>query len=147
MPAFVQAAQARSVKRLPRRRYKVWVAVLMTVYVGVLLVVWPHVKSDASMPVRALLALLPTVPVIAVTVIMAWRVLSGDELEQRLHMDALGIAAAIVCVLSLVGGFLAAAKIATFGGDVLIWVLPVASVTYAIARWLLARRYGGTGCG
>ena len=133
-------------KRLTTRRYNVWVAALMAAYIGLLLIVWPHAKSDASMLVRALLALLPALPVIAVTVVMAWRVLSSDELEQRLHMDALGFAAAVVCVLSLVGGFLAAANVATFGGDVLIWVFPVTCIAYGIARWVLARRYGGTGC-
>lgn len=134
-------------KRLTTRRYNLWVMLLMAAYVGLLLLVWPHAKSGAPMPVRALLALLPALPVVAVNVVMAWRVLSSDELEQRLHMDALGLAAAVVCVLSLLGGFLAAAKVATFGGDVLIWVFPVACVTYGIARWLLARRYGGAGCG
>ncbi|RYD16052.1 MAG: hypothetical protein EOP90_04430 [Lysobacteraceae bacterium] len=134
-------------KRLAPRRYNAWVTVLMAIYVGLLLVVWPHAKSEASLSLRAMLALLPTLPVIGVAVVIAWRVLSGDELEQRLHMNALGIAAAIVCVLSLVGGFLAAAKVATFGGDVLIWVFPVACVTYAIARSVLARRYGSSECG
>lgn len=133
-------------KRLGARRYNIGVMLLMAAYAGLLLVVWPHAKSDAPVLVRALLALLPTLPVIGVTVLMGWRVLSSDELEQRLHMDALGLAAAVVCVLSLLGGFLAAAGVARFGGDVLIWVFPVACVAYGIARWLLARRYGGAGC-
>ena len=80
-------------KRLSTRHYNLWVTGLMVAYVGLLLLVWPQAKSDAPVPLRALLALLPALPVIAVTVVMAWRVLSSDELEQRLHMDALGLAA------------------------------------------------------
>ncbi len=79
-------------------------------------------------------------------VVMAQRVLHSDELEQRIHMDALGVATAIVCVVSMVGGFLAAAHVVVFGGDVLIWVFPVVCLSYGAGRLLLARRYGGAGC-
>ena len=125
-------------------RMRVWL--LMSVYVALIFFVWPYAKTAANLPLRALFALLPTVPVIGVVMVMAWRVLGSDELEQRIHMNALGIATAIVCVASLVGGFLAAAHVVALDGDVLIWVFPLVCVSYGASRWWLARRYGGAGC-
>lgn len=133
-------------KRLSQRQYNAWVTALMVVYIALLLLVWPYAKSGAPTALRVLVALLPALPVIAVMGIMLWRMLSTDELEQRVHMNALGIAAAVVCAASLIGGFLAAARVVSMGGDILIWVFPVATVVYGIARWLLGRRYGATGC-
>lgn len=56
------------------------------------------------------------------------------------------VASAIACVASLVGGFLAAAHVVGFGGDILIWVFPLLCFSYGAMRWLLACRYGGGGC-
>jgi len=125
-------------------RMRVWL--LMAVYVALIFFVWPYAKTAASLPLRALFALLPTVPVIAVVAVMMRHVMRSDELEQRIHMLALGIATAIVCVGSLVGGFLAAAHVIVLGGDVLLWVFPLVCVTYGTSRWWLVRRYGGAGC-
>lgn len=125
-------------------RLRIWL--LMAIYVALIVFVWPHARTTSSLPLRALFALLPTLPVLGVIAVMARRVLRSDELEQRIHMNALGIATAIVCVASLVGGFLAAAHVVAFDGDVLIWIFPLVCVSYGAARWLLARRYGGAGC-
>lgn len=118
----------------------------MVLYVGLLLLLWPYAKTASSPVLRTFLAVLPALPVIGVMVVMALRVMRSDELEQRIHMSALGIATAIVCVASLVGGFLAAAHAIALDGDVLIWVFPLVCVSYGLSRWLLSRRYGGTGC-
>jgi len=133
-------------KRQSRAQYRMRVWLLMSVYVALIFFVWPYAKTAASMPLRALFALLPTLPVMGVVVVMMRHVMRSDELEQRIHMIALGIATATVCCGSLVGGFLAAAHVVAFGGDILLWVFPLVCVSYGMSRWLLARRYGGAGC-
>lgn len=123
---------------------RIWL--LMSVYVALILFVWPYAKTASSLPLRALFAVLPALPVIGVIMAMAWRVLGSDELEQRIHMNALGIATAIVCVASVVVGFLAMAHVVALGGDALFWVFPLVCLSYGASRWLLARRYGGVDC-
>ena len=132
--------------RQTTRQYRLRVGVLMAVYIALILLVWPYARTAASLPLRALFAVLPTLPVIGVIVAMARRVVHSDELQQRIHMNALGVSFAIVCVASLVGGFLAASQVIALGGDVLIWVFPVACLGYAASRWWLGRRYGGVDC-
>ena len=133
-------------KRQTRQQYRMRVWLLMAVYVALIFFVWPHAKTASSLPLRALFALLPTVPVIGVIAVMLHHVMCSDELGQRIHTNALGIATAIVCIASLIGGFLAAAHVLALGGDILLWVFPLVCVSYAASRWLLARRYGGAGC-
>ena len=133
-------------KRQTRAQYRMRIWLLMSVYVALIFFVWPYAKTADSLPLRALFALLPTLPVIGVIVVMMRHVMRSDELEQRIHMSALGIATTIVCVGSLLGGFLAAAHVIALGGEVLLWVFPLVCVSYGTSRWLLGRRYGGAGC-
>lgn len=128
-----------------RQRYRTSLWVLMSVYVALMLLVWPQVRGPHDLVVKMALALAPTLPVIGVIGLMMWRVLHADELEQRLHMIALSIASGVVAAASLVGGFLGAAGVLT-RGDLLIWVFPALCVVYGLARWLVARRYGADGC-
>jgi formate hydrogenlyase subunit 4 len=103
-----RCARRRAIFAMTRQteaQYRLRIWLLMSVYVALILFVWPYAKTAASLPLRALFALLPTVPVIAVIAVMMRHVMRSDELEQRIHMIALGIATAIVCVGSLVGGF------------------------------------------
>lgn len=132
--------------RLTPRAYTRRLLALMTVYVALMLLAWPYAKSASSMPLRTVFALLPALPMFGVIALMARRVIGSDELEQRVHMGALGISTAIVCMASLVGGFLAAAHVVALEGDVLIWIVPLVSVSYSAAYWWLGRRYGGLGC-
>ena len=79
---------------------------------------------------------------------MAVRVLRGDELEQRTHLIAIGVAAIAVALVSLVSGFLAAAGLLTLDttAGVLVWIFPILLLVYGAARTLAARHYGSLGC-
>ncbi len=132
--------------RFSRREYRLKTFALMAVYIALMLVVWPQARHAASLPWKVMLSLGPVVPVVLVIGLMMKRVLHSDELEQRVHLLALSAASGLVGVLSLVGGFLRASGALAFDGDILIWVFPVLCVSYGVARWLLGRRYGGTGC-
>ena len=132
--------------RFSARRYRIQIFAVMAVYVVVLLAVWPYARHAESMPLKAVLALLPTLPVLVVIGLMVRRVMTSDEFEQRLHLLALSVATGVVAALSLVGGFLAAAHVVAFDGDILIWVFPALCGTYGVARLLFARRYGSSSC-
>jgi hypothetical protein len=127
--------------RYTQTQYRRHMLVLMAIYVGLMLFAWPYVHT-ASLPLRLALALAPVLPVVAVIVLMAKRVMHSDELEQRVHMVALSVATGLVGVLSLLGGFLCAAGLLAFSGDVLVWVVPLLCVAYGGMRWWLGRRYG-----
>ncbi len=133
--------------RLNRRRYQQRLLLAMAAYIAAMLLVWPLVRTEHSLPLKWLLALTPTLPMLYVIALLVQRVRDGDELEQRLHLIALGSATAIVGTGSLIGGFLASAQVLAMDGSVLIWVFPGLLACYGAVRWWLVRRYGGgAGC-
>ncbi|HET7562742.1 MAG TPA: hypothetical protein VFJ87_10240 [Rhodanobacteraceae bacterium] len=129
--------------RFSYKRYNLYVLLLMAVYIAVLFWLWPLARGAGETWWKILLAISPVLPVAAVIALMAHRVLASDELQRRLHLMALGIATATVGTLSLVGGFLAAAKVWSVGGDVLIWVFPALCLVYGVSRMALSRWYTG----
>lgn len=128
--------------RFNPRQYQRRVAVAMVLYVGFMLLAWPTVRTAGAMPLKVLLALAPVIPMLYVIGQMARRILDSDELEQRTHLVALGVATAVVGGLSLAGGFLAAARVLQTDGSILIWVFPVMTISYGVTRWWVGRRYG-----
>lgn len=134
--------------RLSRQAHQRRVMIAMAIYVVVFLWVWPLARTADTLWLKAAYALAPVPPVVYVIWLMAWRVLGGDELEQRTHLIGLGIAAAAVSVYGIVSGFLAAAHV--FGVDwsaaALVWIFPLLMVVYVSARAYAARRYGGGAC-
>ncbi|MDR3389998.1 MAG: hypothetical protein P4L92_23420 [Rudaea sp.] len=119
---------------------------VMAIYVALMLLEWPHVRSVSSLPWKIAMALAPAIPVIIVIWLMAKRLMHSDELEQRLHLMALSVATGMICALTLIGGFLCAAGVIALGGDILIWVAPILSLIYGATHVWLRRRYGATGC-
>jgi hypothetical protein len=75
--------------------------------------------------------------------LMERRIRDSDELEQRMHLIALGVATIVIGALSLIGGFLAAAHVLDMDGSILIWVFPVMLTSYGLAHLVVSRRYGG----
>jgi hypothetical protein len=131
--------------RLTENQYQ-WRAMLAAgTYIAAMLIVWPLGHSAASVPVKAMLALLPLLPMFYLIGMAAWRIQQSDELEQRLHLIALGVSSAVVATLSLAGGFLASAKVMSLDGRILIWVFPLMVSCYSVTRWWLARGYGASG--
>ena len=114
----------------------------MGAYVAVMLLLWPLLPRVPSEWVKIALALLPVVLVLFVVRAMVRLVLGSDELEQRIHLIGLAIAATVVSMLSLAGGFLAAANIIKLDGSILIWVWPILVVVYAAGRGWASRHYG-----
>lgn len=135
--------------RFTDRQYQRQVSVTMVVYVCAMLLVWPLTRSTPELWMKALLACVPAIPMLYVIALLARKILGSDEMEQRAHLLALGVATGVVGAMSMVGGLLAAAGAVPLEGSVLIWVFPVLIISYSISHWwIITRRYGGsTECG
>ena len=131
--------------RLPARRRRRILA-LTLVYVVLFALSWPQVHATTSVATKLALALMPLVPMGMALWLIAMEVVYADELQQRVNLIALSIASAVVAALTFAAGVLCAAGLVALGGDDLMWVLPALALTYAFARWLVGRRYGGSGC-
>lgn len=110
--------------------------------VGLLFPLAGHVQAQW---LKALIAITPMLPLTAAMVAMMRMVMRSDELEQRLHLIALSVASGVVGLLSMTGGFLAAAHVVRLDGTILIWVFPVLMVAFGLSRWCAARIYGMSG--
>jgi hypothetical protein len=117
----------------------------MAAYVAIMFLLWPLLPHVHSEWLRVGLALLPVVPVLFVVRAMVRLVLGSDELEQRIHLMGLAIAATVLSSLSLAAGFLVAAGVIALDGSILILVWPALVVLYALGRGWATRRYGGDG--
>jgi amino acid transporter len=126
--------------------YRRNIALLMAVYIALLLVLWPLIKTTSALALKAVFALLPVVPMIAALWLIARRVMDSDELQQRVHLIALSAATGIISAVTLAAGFLSATHVIDLDGDALIWVMPGLALVYAATRWIIGRRYGGLGC-
>ena len=130
--------------RFSTRRFNVNVMLLMAIYVAIIWFVWPHVRDADATWLKIVLALSPTVPVTWMVWLMARRVMLVDELEQRLHLIALGVATALVGTACMIAGFLAMARVWHGDGSELFWVFPVLCLVYGFTRLGLSRRVTGT---
>lgn len=128
--------------RLTQKQYQRHAMLASAAYLAAMLLVWPLTRTAASLPLKVVLAMLPLLPMFYLIGLLAWRIRDSDELEQRMHLVALGVASAVVAASSMVGGFLAAAKIVPLDGSILIMVFPLMVSCYGLTRWWVASRYG-----
>lgn len=91
-------------------------------------------------PLKVLVALLPVVPVAFVMRAMLHLLLGSDELEQKLQLQAISIAAMTVALLSFAAAFLESAGLLPLKNP-LIWVLPAMFAVYGVAGWWVRRGY------
>lgn len=128
--------------RFSKRQYQQHVLVAMGVYTALITLGWPLVRSTHSVPLKVLLAVTTAMPVIYVMVQLVRLIRDSDELERFTHLVALSSATAVVCALSLIGGFLSVAGVVKLDGSVLIWVYPAMAICYALVHAGVRRRYG-----
>ena len=126
-----------------RRRYQREMAVSMAIYVVLILAsFWSIRHFDLPTWARAVLALLPIVG-IALWGRAQMRYLAGcDELQQKIELQAIAMASALLVFGSFPLGLLAAAKVFEIDGKVvLIWILPSFFILYGLAKVWAQRRY------
>lgn len=99
-------------------------------------------RGIESVPLRALVAVLPVLP-IGMMMLAALRYLREiDELQRRIETDAIGVASLLVSLLYFAGGMLQKAKVIDLdAGVAMIWVFPLLCATYGIAKMVVTRRY------
>lgn len=104
--------------------------------------VWLLKRGIDSTALRAMLALLPAIP-LALLLPVGMRYLREiDELQRRIETEAIGFAAVLVSLLYFAGGMLQKAKvIALDAGMTMIWVFPMTMLVYAVAKYIAVRRY------
>ena len=99
-------------------------------------------RGIESLPLRALVAVLPVLP-LALMMRAALRYLREiDELQRRIETEAIGAASLLVSLLYFAGGLLQMAKVIDIeAGVAMIWVFPLLCLVYGVAKMILARRY------
>ncbi len=125
------------------RRYQRALWPIMAGYVvSLFLSVWLIKQGIASVPLRAVVALLPVVA-IALFMRAALRYLREiDELQRRIETESIGIASLLIALVYFGGGLLEKAKVlALDAGVVMIWVFPLLCLVYGIAKMRLTKRY------
>lgn len=103
---------------------------------------WWIRQGVASVPLKALVALLPVVP-LALVVRVALRYLREvDELQRRIEIESIGIASLLLSLLYFAAGLLHVAKlISVDAGVAMLWVFPLLMFSYGIAKFMAVRRY------
>nr|WP_246432395.1 hypothetical protein [Xanthomonas theicola] len=126
---------------LARRYYRECVPPML-LYVGVMLCwkrLFDGVEADWA---RVLIALLPALLLALVIRAVARFVRDSDELQRRIELESIAIAAGLVSGGYMTAGFLQAADvIALPASAAMLWVFPLLCATYGIAKVANARRY------
>lgn len=126
-------------------RYTRRLVVAMAVYVALLFGSILGLKSFAAewpVAARAVMALLPVLPIAFVGKIFIDYLGECDEMIRRIELEAVSLSSLIVGLLFLAVGFLMQARVFTLsGGTVAIWVFPLLCGIYGLTKWLAIRRY------
>ena len=103
---------------------------------------WALKQGIASIPLRAVVALLPVLPLLLLLRVALRYLRETDELQRRIEIEAIGIASLLVSMLYFGGGLLVQAKVLSLNtGAVMIWVFPLIMLFYGIAKFFAVRRY------
>lgn len=99
-------------------------------------------RGIESVPLRALVAVLPALAIVLLMRAALRYLREIDELQRRIETEAIGIASLLVSVLYFAGGLLQKAKVIDIdSAAAMIWVFPLLCMTYGIAKMILTRRY------
>lgn len=125
-----------------QRRYLREVSPALLAYMVLVFAFKPLLGLASSDVVRALIALLPVLPIVFLVRAMVRKVLGGDELERRMQLEAISIASISVGLLSFAAGFMRMAGVFRID-NALLFVLPALLIAYGLAKWWVGRRYQG----
>jgi len=89
-----------------KKRYRVQMIAAMSIYVVAILTCVHYLKTTPPGALKVTLALIPTLPVIWVMWALAVYLNRADELERRIHLTGLSVAAGVTALCTLVYGFL-----------------------------------------
>jgi hypothetical protein len=124
------------------RRYQREVAIAMSLYVGIMLF-WKRLLDavDATW-LRVLVALAPALLVCWVLRAFVVYVNDSDEMQRRIELEAVAVAALLMSAIYLGAGFLQSADLIAVPAKVaMLWVFPSLCLLYGISKVFVARRY------
>lgn len=124
------------------RRYRRDLLPPMLLYVAVMLC-WKWLLGSTTLGwLRVLVALLPALLVLLTIRAMARYVRDSDELQRRIELESVSIAAAIVGGAWMTGGFLQSAKLIDVPATLaMLCVFPALCLGYGLVKLVIARRY------
>jgi hypothetical protein len=104
--------------------------------------IWVIKHGIASLPLRAVIAVLPALAIVLLMRAALRYLREIDELQRRIETEAIGAASLLVSVLYFAGGLLQKAKVIEIGSaTAMIWVFPMLMLFYGIAKFVFTRRY------
>jgi hypothetical protein len=126
---------------LTRRYYREF-APPMIAY-ALVMFAWKPLLRSLELPwLRVAIALLPSLLVFLAIRAIGRYVRDSDELQRRIELESVGLAAGMVSTVYMTAGFLQSAKMLAIGAaTAMLWVFPALCLFYGIARIAIARRY------
>ena len=104
--------------------------------------IWVIKRGIASVPLRAVIAVLPALAIVLLMRAGLRYLREIDELQRRIETEAIGAASLLVSVLYFAGGLLEKAKVLHFdAAAAMIWVFPLLMLFYGGAKYIFTRRY------
>ncbi len=104
--------------------------------------IWVIKHGIASLPLRAVIAVLPALAIVLLMRAALRYLREIDELQRRIETEAIGAASLLVSVLYFAGGLLQKAKVIEIGSaTAMIWVFPMLMLFYGVAKFVFTRRY------
>lgn len=101
-----------------------------------------HALADADPWLRTLVGLLPLLPIAWLVQSVVRKMLDGDELQRRIHLEAIAVSSVLVGLGSLTLNLLMIAGAIELGGrQAMSWVFPALVLGYGAARIWATRRY------
>ena len=126
---------------LTRRYYREF-APPMTLYFVVMMGWKPLLRVLDATWLRVAVALLPAVLMALVIRAVARYVRDSDEMQRRIELESIGLAAGVVSTAYMSAGFLQSAKLIAIGAaTAMLWVFPLLCVSYGVAKAVIGRRY------
>ncbi|KHS07870.1 membrane protein [Xanthomonas phaseoli pv. phaseoli] len=131
-----------SARPMLAQRYYREFGIPMVLYVLVMLF-WRYLLGQVgSNWARVLIALLPAVLVVLVIRAVARYVRDSDEMQRRIELEAIAIAAGLVSGAYMTAGFLQAAELIDVPASAaMLWVFPLLCAIYGITKSIHARRF------
>ena len=120
------------------RRYAIQLALAIICYAIVLIISLKLIPSVTRGWLQVLVAIAPVVPVIFVLVSIVRLLSRIDEMQRRIHLEAVALAAGITALLALTCGFLENAGMPRLSG---FWTFASISLLWAVFAIILQRRY------
>lgn len=102
---------------------------------------WLIRQGIASLPLRALVAVLPAFTILLFMRAALRYLAEVDELQRRIEIEAIGVASMVICFVFFAGGLLQKAQVLDIdAAAAMIWVFPLTMLAYAVAKFIAVRR-------